>query len=118
MDLNLSVQPTNQLSQSAMDSRSSDGEAPCHYFLFQPSHRMQSGDTKLREPRISPIKGRATRVALNPDARHDQIIVGDRGIRQQKHPSHLVFKNITVLFQITCIYLVLGENTFLYNIQE
>ena len=52
---------------------------------------MQSGDTKQREPRISPIKGRAMRVALNPGARHDQIIVGDHGMRQQNHPSLLVF---------------------------
>ena len=91
MDLNLSVQPTNRLSEQAMDSRSSDGEAPCHCFLFLPSHRMQSGDTKRREPRISPIKGRATRVTLNPSARSDQIIVGDRGMCQQTPPLPLSF---------------------------
>ena len=92
MDLDLRVQLTNRLFESAMDSRSSDGEAPCHCFLIQPQHRMQFGDTKRREPRISPIKGRATRVALNPGARSDRIIVGDRGTRQQKRPSHLVFE--------------------------
>ena len=80
---------------------------------------MQSGDTKRREPRISPIEGRATMVALNPGARSDRIIVGDRGTRQQKRPSHLVFeKNDVALFRISCIYLVLGENAFLCNIQE
>ena len=53
---------------------------------------MQPGDTKRRELRISPIKERATTVALNPDARSDQIIVRDRGMRQQKHPSHFIFQ--------------------------
>ena len=91
MDLNLSVQPTNRLSESAMDSRSSDGEAPCHCSLFLPSHRMQSGDTKRREPKISPIKGRATRVALNLGARSDQINVGDHGMCQQTSPLPLSF---------------------------
>ena len=108
MDLNLSVQPPNRLSESVMDSRSSDGEAPCHCSLFLPSHRMQSGDTKRREPKISPIKGRATRVALNPGARSDRIIVGDRGTRQQKRPSHLVFEKkrrcvVPYFMHLSCI---------------
>ena len=70
---------------------------------------MQLSDTKRREPKISPIKGRATRVALNVGAQHDQIIVGEREMRQQTTPLPLSFyKRHRRVGPVSCFYLVLG----------
>ena len=52
-------------------------------------------------------------MTLNPGARRDQIIVGDRGMRQQTTSLPLSFyKRRRRVVPVSCFYLVLGETLF------